>query len=290
MNHIVDQNGGSGYDGMRASKTKFAWLNTSPVRNQAPYQSGAWAWLYGRQVAAQKGSEFDPSDAGLIIYLLTGIEKTNPSDAQFIMEHPVNAVNIVVPPVVIVPPAQTLTDINDLVLTKSNCSVGISWSDVGGETGYRVRRKLDSEATYTNIGDLPANATNYVDNTIEAGKTYVYMVRPMVNNLPAKISNTPSISVGNCVLGRLSVQEVVPPMQITLAPNPFVNSMLLDVQNNEGEAKVSLMDDFGNQVHIEVLPAVSSTFQINTFNLKSGVYYVHVTDSKTRIVSRVYKQ
>ena len=89
FDHIVDQNGGNGYDGMRANKNKFSWLNTSSARNNSLYKSGSWAWLYDRQEAAQKGSDFDPSDAGMVIYLLTGKEKTDPSDAKAIMESPV---------------------------------------------------------------------------------------------------------------------------------------------------------------------------------------------------------
>ena len=78
--HIVDQNGGNGYDGMRAAKSKFNWLKTSP------HKTPAWDWLYSRQEKVVKGGDFDPSDAGMIIYLLTGIEKTDPSDAKNIME------------------------------------------------------------------------------------------------------------------------------------------------------------------------------------------------------------
>ena len=91
FNHIVDQNGGSGYDGMRASMSKFSWLNTSSARNNEAYQSGSWEWLYQRQMTAKKGTEFDPSDAGLAIYLLTGKEKTDPSDAKIIMESPIES-------------------------------------------------------------------------------------------------------------------------------------------------------------------------------------------------------
>lgn len=91
FDHITDQNGGNGYDGMRANASKFSWLNNSPARNNPLYESGSWAWLYGRQEAAKKGTEFDPSDAGMIIYMLTGKEKTDPADARAIMENPVKS-------------------------------------------------------------------------------------------------------------------------------------------------------------------------------------------------------
>ncbi|MCG8700800.1 MAG: T9SS type A sorting domain-containing protein, partial [Bacteroidales bacterium] len=92
--HIVDQNGGNGYDGMRAHANKFNWLRTSSYKNNKAYSKGSWQWLYNRQVAAKKGADFDPSDAGMIIYLLTGIEKTDPSHAKKLMESPVKSASV----------------------------------------------------------------------------------------------------------------------------------------------------------------------------------------------------
>ena len=285
ISHIVDQNGGSGYDGMRASKTKFAWLNTSPARNQAPYQSGAWAWLYGRQVAAQKGTEFDPSDAGMIIYLLTGKEKTNPSDAQYIMEHPVTngGGSVVTPPL---DNGGTISDINDLALSKNNCAVVLTWSDVSAETGYRVRRKVQGESTYTNIADVDANLTTYTDNTARAGVNYTYMVRPLVNGTAVKISNTPSITVGNCATPQARSLS----MEVSVLPNPFANDFVFEVQNNQGEVKATMFDDFGNEVFVHQTSLDANLFQINTSNLRQGIYYLSVQDSNNQVITRVYKQ
>lgn len=50
--------------------------------------------MYNRQLTCIKKGEFDPSDAGMIIYLLTGTEKTNPDDARIIMENPVNGMSL----------------------------------------------------------------------------------------------------------------------------------------------------------------------------------------------------
>ena len=86
--HIADQNGDDEFDGMRAAKEKFDWLKTSAARDNAAYKPGSWDWLYERQLTCVKNGEFDPSDAGMIIYLLTGKEKTNPEDARAIMENP----------------------------------------------------------------------------------------------------------------------------------------------------------------------------------------------------------
>jgi hypothetical protein len=88
--HIADQNGGEDYLGMRGSMEKFDWIKDSPARNNPAYKSGSWDWLYSRQLTCIKKGEFDPSDAGMVIYLLTGIEKTNPDDARIIMENSAN--------------------------------------------------------------------------------------------------------------------------------------------------------------------------------------------------------
>lgn len=88
MDHIVDQNGGDDYEGLKTGLTKYDWIKTSPNRDQKPYEKGSWDWLYSRLVAAQKGEEFDPSDAGMVIYLLTGKQKTSPEDLREILENP----------------------------------------------------------------------------------------------------------------------------------------------------------------------------------------------------------
>lgn len=88
LDHIADQNGGEDYDGLKANINKYDWLKTSPAKDKKPFSKGSWDWLYSRLEAAQKGDEFDPSDSGMIIYLLTGKEKTDPEDVRKMMENP----------------------------------------------------------------------------------------------------------------------------------------------------------------------------------------------------------
>jgi hypothetical protein len=88
MDHITDQNGGSDYKGLKADLSHYDWVKTYSKRDQKPYEKGSWDWLYSRLVAAQKGEEFDPSDAGMIIYLLTGKQKNSPEDLREILENP----------------------------------------------------------------------------------------------------------------------------------------------------------------------------------------------------------
>ncbi len=88
---IADQNGGNDYAGLQAEIEKFDWIRTSKARNNPAYKPGAWDWLYSRLETCVKGNgkNFDASDAGMIVYILTGIEKTDPEMAREIMENPV---------------------------------------------------------------------------------------------------------------------------------------------------------------------------------------------------------
>ena len=86
LDRIVDQNGGKDYEGMKAPKALFDWIKTSPIRNHSEATKKQLDWLYERQLTCVKKGDFDPSDAGMIIYLLTGKQKTSPNDAKAIIE------------------------------------------------------------------------------------------------------------------------------------------------------------------------------------------------------------
>ena len=87
---ILDQNGGRDYLGLRTDRNEFSWMKTSPYKDKAPhYQKGSWDWLYSRLhtfIDCVGGELFDPSDAGMVVYLLTGVEKTNPDMVRQMME------------------------------------------------------------------------------------------------------------------------------------------------------------------------------------------------------------
>ena len=87
---ILDQNGGEDYDAFNAPIEKFDWEKNSVARYLPNYKAGAWDWLYSRLETCTKsnGKNFDPSDAGMVVYLLTGVEKTEPEMGRELMENP----------------------------------------------------------------------------------------------------------------------------------------------------------------------------------------------------------
>lgn len=92
----------------------------------------------------------------------------------------------------------TISDIDDLTFTQLCNEVILKWSDVDNETGYRVRRKITGDPTYTNIGDVAADVTKYTDETVEQNTSYTYMVRPLENDVAVAISNTQDVLIDLC--------------------------------------------------------------------------------------------
>jgi len=88
---ILDQNGNGFEDkGFNCNKQQFDWIKTSEEKNNKLYKKGAWDWLYSRleTCVKNKNTNFDPSDAGMVVYLLTGVEDATPALAKDILEHP----------------------------------------------------------------------------------------------------------------------------------------------------------------------------------------------------------
>jgi uncharacterized protein YkwD len=59
----------------------------------------------------------------------------------------------------------------------SSSQVNLSWSDVSGETGFKVERSADGQTGWTQIGTTGANVTTYQDTGLSASTPYYYRVR-----------------------------------------------------------------------------------------------------------------
>lgn len=74
---------------------EYEWLINAPERNLKYYKKGSWTWLFNRLCMSVKPISddgyyyaFDPSDAGKVIFLLTGIEKISPQLCYDLMRNP----------------------------------------------------------------------------------------------------------------------------------------------------------------------------------------------------------
>lgn len=156
-----------------------------------------------------------------------------------------------------------VSNINDLTVESTSCDkVTLNWSDVQGEQAYRIRRKLASETTFTNLLDVAAGTTTYVDETVEENVTYIYMVRPVQNGAAVANSNQPQITVEACSVGTEYVFIV----------NRETGKKIRPLNNTEGEAIVQAPADLvGDYVQWEVVPSTGNYFYLK--NKMTGYYF-----------------
>jgi hypothetical protein len=75
---------------------EYEWLLTAPERNDSYYKKKSWEWLFNKLCLTTKNRgvdrdyyyAIDPTDAGKVIFLLTGIEETSPQLVYEIMRNP----------------------------------------------------------------------------------------------------------------------------------------------------------------------------------------------------------
>ncbi len=58
----------------------------------------------------------------------------------------------------------------------TSSTVNLVWTDIAGESGYRVERSADGASGWTTAASLPENATTATDNGLAANTTYYYRV------------------------------------------------------------------------------------------------------------------
>lgn len=201
---LADQNSYDGDEDMNTSVSKWGWLkNVDETSTTDRYD-----WLFNRNPFFN--NKFDPSDAGMLYWLINGANDYACCDNGDLR----SGANITTSRERYGSPAKIYTVFTgeeldegsgavpgDITLQVSaiDCnSVQLTWTDTDGETEYRIRRKISGEATFTNITDVAANVTTYTDATASGGTNYIYMVRPLVDNVAVAISNQPSVSTPEC--------------------------------------------------------------------------------------------
>jgi hypothetical protein len=74
------------------------------------------------------------------------------------------------------PPTPLATPADLTASAASSGSINLSWSDVSGETGYRIERSPDGTGGWTVVGTVGANVTAFLDAGLAADTVYHYQV------------------------------------------------------------------------------------------------------------------
>ena len=229
---------------LEQATTKTSWLYASKGGGGTSIELNLKNVRYGNRFVAQ--SDFKTLGTVTINIDNTGTKYVgymNPSDPADCQVCSVNNV---------------FNDITDLTATANSCNrVVLNWTDNStGESGYRIRRKISGEATFTTLGDVAANSETYTDNSVAENTAYIYQVRVLDNDAAAGASNQPSVLTLACGGGLFFIDH-------------NSSGQRLKANASGGAVGVKAATATGNQVRWEEVDAGGGYF-----------YLVHVASSR----------
>lgn len=159
----------------------------------------------------------------------------------------------------------------NLVAVEQSGEVRLNWQDNSSdETGFRVERSEDGGASWTETGNLSADATTYVDAAVTAGQSYRYRVIAFNAAGDSSASNEASISLD---AGSGTMQ-----LQASGYKTKGLQHTSLSWTGAPGNAVMRILRD-GQQVGATVNQANGSSSYVDAIGKKgSGSYYYQVCE------------
>ncbi len=153
--------------------------------------------------------------------------------------------------------------------------VSLSWQDNAfGETAYILERSENNNSNFTQIIQLPANATAFSDNNVMPGKTYFYRVRAKQGNEFSAYSNEAIAVTG----ASATESRLLNGRTVQISPNPTNGFLTLSVDNQwVGNTEVAVFDAVGRMVvgpFSEGKTSQKASFQLDLSSLHAGIFLV----------------
>lgn len=147
----------------------------------------------------------------------------------------------------------------------------LKWIDIASnETAYKLEWSIDGGDSFSEIAELPANATSFVHMDAQAATgELIYRIYAAGSHCPSPYSNPVRISLAT------SVQVPAIP-QLKVFPNP-VNDQLF-IQSNSSFHRVAIYDTMG-----KLLDTRKIVNGLHTNDWVKGVYYLRIFDDKGNV-------
>lgn len=152
----------------------------------------------------------------------------------------------------------------NLTALADGLKVTLSWSDVDGEDGYQVERKLGQNGTWTTLKTLDPNITTWVDNNVSGDSRYYYRIRAYAGAQSSDWSNEYYVITLDMPLFFSSTVESTSNIRLTW----------LDASTDETGFKVYRSDNAsGSWTEIADLAAGSSSYTDSGLTPDHTYYY-----------------
>jgi hypothetical protein len=153
--------------------------------------------------------------------------------------------------------------------------VSLSWQDNAiGETAYLLERSVNNNSNFTQLIQLPANATAFSDNNVMPGKTYFYRVRAKQGNEFSAYSNEAIAVTG----ASATESRLLNGRTVQISPNPTNGFLTLNVDNQwVGNTEIAVFDAVGRIVvspFSEGKTSQKASFQLDLSSLHAGIFLV----------------
>lgn len=147
--------------------------------------------------------------------------------------------------------------------------VTLTWTDnSNNEFGFKLERSLDNISFNQIGGNLPANTTNYTDNTVTANTTYYYRVRSYIGTINSNYSNTATITTPSVALNTPSG------LTATAVSSSRINLAWVDNEINEQGYKIERSLDGTNFIEIASNLSANAT-NYSDLSLSPGTLYYY---------------
>ena len=137
----------------------------------------------------------------------------------------------------------TLVPVSPSGLTATAASAGqisLTWTDVSGESSYKVERSLDG-VTWTQIASTLGNVVSFQNTGLSANTTYSYRVRATNNGGDSGFSNVASATT----LATTSLPTAPSSLVAAAVTKSRVNLTWIDTASNEDGVKIERSSDGG---------------------------------------------
>lgn len=172
------------------------------------------------------------------------------------------------------------------VSSLSNTEVVLTWDDVtDDETGFLLERKSDGD--YEQIAEISANTTSYTDE-IPSLANYTYRLRAYNATDTSYYTDTAYVKLVSGIERITSVDN-----SLIVYPNPFNDKISIEILlENEDNIEISIYNIAGEKIS-EILSGNTAegkySFDLNTSDLASGIYYLSVRSGNNVINRKITK-
>jgi hypothetical protein len=171
----------------------------------------------------------------------------------------------------------------NLIASKIVNQVNLNWNDNVDQdfNTYKIYRSING-ASYSLLAEN-VNVSNFVDNTTTIGNNYSYYV--VADDRSYNVSSASNSQNVNFTI--LYTQAFESEINLKVSPNPFFNELNLEFNDNVEKMSYEIFNLL-NQVVSKGSFTKSTT--INTSNIDSGIYFLHLNNGKTIEVRKLIKK